>query len=364
MFAVFRTVNGSLANCTTIRGLYPGGWLNMSKTPVKGQFAQELVTNLRPKPFYINNTQYNPDVGGVCDRKLLLSWMRIDGADRNGSQRATHMYCVPTWRSATFDVTVDEEGYVLGTSRVGEFDDIDAGTRNSTDAILTQINEVIGGGAAVMTSIMMTRPADDDGWHNDTISRDWVNYLLKLKLNSTRLLDASQPAPSLDSIAHPVEDLYKTFVAHIIGSHFPSLFESVVSPMQLPATQIVRETRIFMDETAFIITIAILGLMVIVATALYVRESKPFLPRLPSTIGSLLAYVAASQAVRDYAERQREAENGHSSAPGNATYSFGEYLGVDGQHHVGIELDPFVRPSDGGGFVRFRKWVARTRTKA
>lgn len=357
--ALFRTTNGSVASCRTIRGLYRSGWLNASETPVPGMLAQELVSSLYPQGFYINNTEYLPDDGGICDRKQILSWMRIDPAKRNESQSAIHMYCVPSWRSADFDVTVDPEGYVLDATRVGEYDDIGDSTRIQTESVLTEMIAVIGAGVAVMSSLSMSGPLDDDGWHNDTLTRDWMNHLLKLKLNTTRLLDSSQPVPNFDSIHTPVEDLYKMLIANMIGSHVSSLFEASASPAQLSGTQFVPEIRIFMDETPFIITIAILGLMVIVATTLYIRESRPFLPRLPSTIGSLLAYVAASQAVEEYSERENAARNKRDSTRTRATYSFGEFLGKDGKYHVGIELDPFVKPWDDKGFVRFRQWLRR-----
>lgn len=356
--------NGSVANCSTPRGLERSGWLNTSRTPPQGIIAQELVSSLYPsRGFYSNGSEYFLNDSTFCDRKLVLSWMRIDPADRNGTQHASHMYCTPSWRSATFDVTVDPEGYVLQASRLGDFDDIDAVTRNQTDTVLTTINDMIGSGVAVATTSEMAGPSDDDSWHNDTLTRDWMNYFLKLKLNSSRLIDPAQPVPDLNSIFTPVEDLYGILVANIIGSHFSSLFEASTSPRRILGTQIVRETRIFMDKTAFVITIAILGLMVIVATVLYIRESKPFLPRLPSTIGSLLAYVAASQAVKDYSQREKAVQGGRGSANSKVTYSFGKYLGMDGMEHVGIELDPFVAPAEDRGGARFRGWFKRSKRK-
>lgn len=363
MYVLFHTTNGSIANCSTIRGLYSSEWLDKSESPVSGTLAQEVVTDIFAQRFYINNTELFPDDGGICDRKLFLSWMRIDPADRNGSQRASHMYCAPAWRMGTFDVTVDPGGYVLDAKQVGSFDEIDGSTRNQTETVLTKINHVIGTGAGEATTTSM-QPGDDNGWHNDTLSRDWMNYLLKLKLNSTTLLDSSQPVPDFEAVHPAVEELYKMLVANIIGSHVSSLFEAVSSPMQLTGAKIVTETRIFMDETAFVITMTILGLMVVVATALYIRESKPFLPRLPSTIGSLLAYVAASQAVKEYAEREEKIRRAPNATRSNATYSFGKYLGMDGKEHVGIELDPFVAPADDGAGVRFRAWFKRSKRKS
>jgi hypothetical protein len=364
IYVLFETTNGPVANCTTIRGMYNSGWLDTSKEPAEGTLAQELVSSLYSQPFYIKNIEHRQDDGGICDRKLALSWMRINPADRNGSQTGSHMFCAPVWQSATFDLFVDSEGHVLEASRVGDFDDIDDHTRAQTETVLTAVNDIFGKGVAVRPMSTMGMPADDDGWHNDTLSRDWINHLLTVKLNSTRLLDPMQPVPDLNMVSGPLEDLYKTLAANMIGMHIPSLFRPLTIPAQVSGTKIVGERRIFMDDTAFIVTITILGLMVIVATALYVRERRPFLPRLPSTIGSLLAYVAASQAVKLHSEREREKQRGKTQ--GNrgalypsATYSFGTYLGMDGQEHVGIEVDPFVTLADNGSRPRFRMWFDR-----
>lgn len=358
IYFLFRATNGSVVNCTTIRGLYPSPWLDTSSSPVEGALAQELVSSLYSQPFYVNNTEHTPVDGAICDRKMVFSWMRIDPVHRNGSESASHMFCVPTWRSATFDVSVDSQAYVLEASRVGDFDDIDDNTRVQTEA--ASMNDIFGKGVAVVPESSMGIPAADDGWHNDTLTRDWMNYLLKLKLNSTRLVDPSQHVPDLDSTFGPMVDLYKTLVANMIGAHVSSLFNASTMPVQTPGTRTVDEIRIFMDKTAFVSATSILGLMVIVSTALYIRESKPFLPRLPSTIGSLLAYVAASRTVRDYAQRENRMHSGRGAGRTDMTYSFGKYLGLDGMEHLGIELDPFLARADDGARFRFRSsWLKR-----
>jgi hypothetical protein len=361
IFVVVPAANGTVAKCRTVRGLERTPYLNISNPQPPGYLAQEMVTDLHTAFEYINGTQFEDEDTEACMGKLVMSWMRIEPRDRNGSFTATHLYCVPTWRSATFDVTVDSEGYVLGARRVGAFDDLDSNTRNRTEGVARDINGMIGSPAATPTNF--DQPfGGQEGWHNDTLTGDWINYLLSLALNSRKLIDPTQPVPGPDSaLTTPVEDMYKMLAANIIGSHLSSLLNLALQPIQLTGTEIVSETRIFMDETAFIAAIAILGLMVIVATSLYVRERKPFLPRLPSTIGSLLAYVAASRAVRGYGAPTRGYRASGRRKAGGETYSFGKYTGVDGAEHVGIELDPFVKPLDDGNpgrqksSIRFRR---------
>lgn len=360
MFVMFPRTDGSLANCSEGIGLNPSQLLNASATPIPGYLAQEVVASLYPATFFENDTTWTREDGGLCANKFLLSWMRIAPTDRNGSLSATHMYCVPSWQSATFDVTVDSDGYVLEANRIGDFDEMDDVTKNKTQTVVTEMNEHLGTGVAIAPSFMQGVGLDQP-WHNDTLTLDWMNYLLRLKLNSSRLLDAAQPVPEFDSVKGPVEALYKTLVANMIGARLSTLFEASTQPTEILGMEMGLETRIFMDRMAFIATIAILGLMVIVATALYVRERRPFLPRLPSTIGSLLAYVAASRAVRGYEEPRRGFRGGRGQKRCVEKYSYGRYTGVDGAEHVGIELDPFVKSMDDGkanrpkGSMRFRR---------
>lgn len=73
----------------------------------------------------------------------------------------------------------------------------------------------------------------------------------------------------------------------------------------------------------------------LVRILLYARQRRILLPRMPSTIGSTIAYVAGSRAVRLYTRAEKD-------SPAGETYSSGRYLGMDGKAHMGIELDPYV----------------------
>lgn len=157
-----------------------------------------------------------------------------------------------------------------------------------------------------------------------------------------------------------VEDLYQRLFSLALGLNVAGVFKSSETPMQLEGTMTVAETRIFMNDTASIVTIAILCLNVVVVTVLYVQESSPFLPRLPLTIGSLLAYVAASRAVRKYQGPDERDGRAYGERAAEATYSFGKFVGVDGKEHAGVEADPFVSPADAGGMLRFRRLFSRS----
>jgi hypothetical protein len=249
-----------------------------------------------------------------------------------------------------FNLTVNSGGYILESRRVGDFENLTSIDRNDTHNMLVSANDIIAGGAGVYTDSAYISQ-DDAGWHNDTLTRDWMNYLAKLMLNSTELVDPNRPLPTAKETIPVVQDLYQRLFSVALGLNM-RVFKTAAEPVQLHGTVVVPETRIFMDETAFIITIVILALNVVVATVLYVQEGRPFLPRLPSTIGSLAAYVAASRAVREYVGPEGERLEKRLYNGDERTYGFGRFIGVDGQEHVGVEMDSYVQPAEGGGWGR------------
>lgn len=200
-------------------------------------------------------------------------------------------------------------------------------------------------------------------------------------LNSTELVDPLTKAPKYDLVIPAVQDVYRRIFAVTIGQRL-DIFQTPSEPLSVNGTMIVQETRIFLDDTAYIITLAILSFNILVLIILYIKERKPFLPRFPSTIASLMAYVAASRFIRDnssnsndqrgrYMERMgsydtkigeksrirvRTASAASSTTQAHKhlrqTYSFGRFLGVDGKTHIGIDADPFVMPINEDGTLK------------
>jgi hypothetical protein len=343
--------DGSVVKCWA-GDLLRSSRLNLSAPITPGPLAMEVATSL-------SNQTYHQGIPQVCDRHVLMGWMRVDPADTKGSLNATYVHCTSLLRTARFSVAVDSSGYVLDSRRVGDFEDLATISPEETNLLLTDGTVAVGGGngLAASTSIMYK----DASWHNDTLTRDWVNYLLKLMANGTSLVDPQQGLPNATWTVPAVKTLYQRLFSVALGLNTGGVFKTTDNPTLLEGTMTVEETRIFMDEVAFIITIVILCLNVLVVTALYVQESRPFLPRLPSTIGSLLAYVAASRGVREYRPGNKIGIQDRRARAATATYSFGEFVGTDGREHVGVELAPFVKAADGAGSMRFRKWFRRSR---
>lgn len=341
--------DGSVALCSPFAAPMRSSRLNMSAPVIPGPLAQEVATSLRNL-----SSDGKP---GLCERHLVLSWMRIDPSDTRESLKQTYVHCTSLLRTAIFSVAVDSAGYVLESTRTGDFENLTTISANETNLLLTSGTGIVGMGASVLADSTSTT-LEDASWHNDTLTRDWLNYFLKLMANSTSLVNPQQGLPNATWTVPAVKDLYQRLFSVALGLNMGGVFKSSDIPAAVEGTMTVGETRIFMDDTAFIITIVILCLNVLVVTVLYVQESSPFLPRLPSTIGSLLAYVAASRAVREFVERDEASGRGKAAA---ATYSFGKFVGVDGKEHVGIEVDPFVAPADDGAGVRSRAWFKRSK---
>ena len=330
--------NGSTVQCDPLQGF-------LDIDAARGPSALELYSQLGPRAFIDNSTNARvliPD-GGLCRQFLIGGWMRIDPVDAAASLNMTLIQCRPQLQTAMFEVIVDAKGYVLGSQMIGEFDDV---TRF--------MNATLAADLAQQSTGLMVSGAAIGGWHNDTFSEDWPTYLLTLKMGSNRLIDPARNPPGHNEMLPLFDDLQRRLGASVLGLT-TSMFESTPNAEPMPGTIIAQEIRIFMNFPAFVISVVTLALAVIVSTLLYTKEKQPYLPRLPSAIGSLIAYVAASSAVGEYGSRS-----------GQGTYSFGSFVGVDGKPHVGIEKDPFVVPLNASYLRRTKssmtfRWHSRRR---
>lgn len=338
---VYRGTNGSIAYCNPWQPPNQSDRLRRSTNITSGPLAMEMASSLR-------TPGYNQGAAGICEQQMLFSWMRVDPSDMEGTLKQAHVRCTADLRTAMFNVTVDQAGYVLESTRVGPFDNLTSISQNETQALLTSAVEAIGIYAA-LTASSTSVAFEDASWHNDTLTRDWFNYFLKLMSNSTNLVDPQHGLPDMNWTIPAVKGLYQRLFSTALGLNMDMVFKAAEKPVQLEGSKDVQETRIFMDDTAFIITIVVLAFNITIVTMLYIQESQPFLPRLPSTIGSLLAYVAASRAVRGYVADVDKTGGGRAQQYGDRTYSFGEYVGLDGRAHVGVELDPYVKKVDKTG---------------
>ncbi|KAH7633408.1 hypothetical protein B0T09DRAFT_258537 [Sordaria sp. MPI-SDFR-AT-0083] len=274
----------------------------------------------------------------ICEDRFVAGWMRMDSKDPANTLRSTFLSCQAVLRTATFDVEFDKAGHILAYTQKGSFDDITSiMSLNMSQRLVRQANKLVNNNG---------RPYAIYAWHNTTLISDWWNYLMKMQLNSSDLVDPSSDIPKPEAVIPTVEDLYRRLFAIILGKNF-DLFEEPTKPTNVPGIAVVTETRIFLEDTSYLLSVVILCLNAAVLIWAYLAQSDAYLPRLPSTLGSLLAYGAASRAIREYGDGINTDQVIWHNDDFYGTYSFGKYLGVDGNAHVGIEMDPFVTPIDG-----------------
>ncbi|KAK0615857.1 hypothetical protein B0T17DRAFT_496936 [Bombardia bombarda] len=356
--------NGSWATCTG---------QNFYGSKPFGRASHESITWLSPQEARVINQLYPLD-GGFCGDKFILGWLRIDSDDTNRTFQSSFVQCEAAMQTAMFQVGFRRSGGIVSYERVGDFDDMTAFIPlNQSRALVREANSINSNACSPVLGIVC-------GWHNQTVTTDWFNYILKYYLNSTALVDPSQGVPNASLVIPAVQDVYQRLFAILLAQHMDMFQAAAVTNeavADVSGLMMVEERRIFMNDAAFIISLVILSLDIVLLTVLYIRERKAFLPRLPSTIVSLIAYVAASRLAREYdggehdKRRRPKREEGlmkdHYLAP---TYSFGKYLGIDGKPHIGIEVDPFVTPVDdsilqtsGFGFKGVGEWLRRRRRR-
>jgi hypothetical protein len=87
-----------------------------------------------------------------------------------------------------------------------------------------------------------------------------------------------------------------------------------------------------------------MSLYIIVTVWLYLQRPWNKLPRLPTTIASIIAYFAASNALREMAIQGDSVES--ESERKNWRWGYGTFVGPDGKSHVGIECEKWLVKDD------------------
>ncbi|KAH6955319.1 hypothetical protein DER45DRAFT_489256 [Fusarium avenaceum] len=261
-----------------------------------------------------------------CQRSLVLGWGRMaTPEDLNSTLDASFMECRPIFETAMFNLTVDMEGHVLSYNRTTELKTTleYPDSESHTDKIFQVANEY------------WMHP--NVQFHNDTIVGDWMNYFIMLQMNGSRhAIDPKQPVPNPQDLLPMIEDIYRKIFAIMLSLNEQLFVHEEEGPTA--ATRRTQETRIFMEDISFIITMTVLAINTAVAVLFYSRAVPSVLPRMPTTIGSILAYVAPSRLVTPAFHLAR----------GNTTrtLSFGRYIGRDKDVHIGVDMDPHVVPID------------------
>ncbi|CRK34925.1 hypothetical protein BN1723_015034 [Verticillium longisporum] len=258
-----------------------------------------------------------------CAKTFIMGWGRTsNGSDANGTVESGFVLCYPRFRTALFDVTINTEGYVLEYEKASEMEyDLGyPGFTNQTDNLIIVSNNIIA--------------RAEGRWHNHTFTRDWMSELIRPETNSSDFVNPLKPLPSPETMLDHVGPMYTRLFALFLGLNSFIFDNDTSAEPAFEGQRWALETRIFMSEPAFLVSTTILSLSLVVAAVLYGWSIAFFLPRMPTNIASVLAYVAASTAVRECSPEQYKTR----------TFSFGRYIGVDGRAHVGIDTDPSVVP--------------------
>lgn len=304
---VFRTINnGSGTILIMTHKLANGG--NVTCIPTigskrkidKGELRAEQWTNdtstsafevIAPLELYNGTGSSLPD-DGYCSSIIIAGWARLGPPNSVATQARTStdgtngraletafMRCQSRLRTAVFNVTVDSTERIVASKRESEFD-TDLSSYGTEDAITSLIGQT--------TYLMDPGSEFANRWHNDTIAIDWFNSLLKIKLNSSYLVDPAMPVPDISTTIPHFTDIYQRLAA-VIFSFDTKLFEKSPANNSIPVIIHTKETRIFMTPTMFYIAVSILALQLFTLAAYYANRPQRFLPRLPLTIASIIA---------------------------------------------------------------------------
>ncbi|KAI9830034.1 MAG: hypothetical protein M1819_005864 [Sarea resinae] len=300
-----------------------------------GTVALEIMQQMNSE----NNIGLSPV---LCEEFLMAGWLHAsfgsapadhsESSDTVSSLDSMLMACRPSFKTASFEVVADAAGEILASVQLGDFEkDLDKYFANSStqSLLLAEMNS------------LMSASGNTHYWHNDSIANDWMNYLVKATSNISALIDPHASIPDFESTAAALEETYERLAAILLG-----LNPHVFTPSS--GNDVVRgfvqwlSPRYFMSTPMFYIAIVILSINVVVAILYYVCRPKRFLPRMPTTIASMMAYFAASHAITELSARDRRLYT--DSAWEDERFAYGKFIGTDGKTHVGIERHPFVIP--------------------
>ena len=303
--------------------------------------------------------------GGFCSSTTVLGWVRVSNGttipDVNATQpelrnvTQTFLSCKPQLLIAQYDVTVDTSGHVIGSNRISDFA-TDLEPYFAFNNSLGNINETH---LWIQASANFFQLGTTLKWHNDSFTSEWFNSLLTIVLDSHELVDPSRPVPNPDFIIPHAEALYTKFFAVLLSLN-QATFARSPSPVPTTVHVIYAETRIFVSPLMFQLCIIILSIQLIVAILFYVKRPKRFLPRMPTSIASIIAFVVSSRALQDFNGEDTsldESDKKLKDGTGEQRYGYGRFVGTDRRTKVGIEKQRYVVPLEvENPHVKRRRW--------
>lgn len=338
------TVPSSSGNvrCSSKTIVVRPGPIREKLTCVSGPSSVEWYAMLQPR---VNATQQEKD---VCMGTIIFAWIRDPVGScplgRNvtiSEDKSLFMQCRPEIVTGSATIRVDDSGRL---QKPAEQVRIDGDTASAPQDVFSNgaIN-VVG-----QSNLYLFQNSQGRSFHNDSFADDFINYFIIRVSNSKRITDPNQPVPTFAEAIEPLKKAYSKLFAIWLGTNKHKLFvpHTTESVTRNSGWRIESEKRLFVSETMFIISEAILCTYALVALWVYMRRPGAYLARLPTSIASLIALFAASSAAQDMqgtSHLDRKGRAKHLELV-DARYGFGNFIGgSDGRVHIGIEKSPFVR---------------------
>lgn len=271
-----------------------------------------------------------------CRQHVLAGWIRaefiVDQPPREDSVwqgnamtmnnvSSSIMLCKPTILRGNANVEVDSKGQVkrLIDSNLQKDDS------PAASALVAQANRFL---------------VDIGGtWHEDSFPSDFTSYLIEQRTGNNGFLDSEKTVPEVSAMAPPFVKLYSSMFATLVGTNLHYIFENATATTAKARGDILSpRTRIFVSVPAFVVSITILSLYIITSIWIYARRPWRILPRLPTTIASIIAYFAPSNALREMSIARADA----CETWREWKWGYGVFVGTDGKAHVGIEREPLL----------------------
>lgn len=288
-----------------------------------------------------------------CREHLAAGWVRAmlaDGprpADETASvfpiqtiitaPAKTIITCRSTLSVETADVLVSADGHVQRTYPPK------ISTTNVTSFLSTTPSDLLG-----QFHQIIFENVEGIRWHNDSLPSEFINYLLEQATNSSAHLDPMKAPPSAESMIPPFTALYSQLFATLVGRNMNQLLIPIggKNVITIEGFTVESTTRVFMSKPMFILAETILALYIIVTVALYLRRPWKILCRMPTSLASVIAFIAASHVLKDFrgTAGMTKGKLSEHLEKLDDRYGFGTFIGTDEKTHIGIEKYPFLAP--------------------
>ena len=290
-----------------------------------------------------------------------MAWLRADFTETSQDQatqlapsfmasmsneKSLLLMCYPRLKIAPFRVSVDFSGCVLSYTQDGPFvTDTSAYYEGPVPRAVTETIALLHGTIG-----------DQEFWHSGTAAYDWLNYFIKLKTNSSDITDPLKPLPDPSKISPIIEDIFRRLFTTALSLNQNATFKLADSKQVINGSSAMQGTipvtvdRRVVSNLMFIMAVIILILMLVTTTAVFTWRPRRYLPRVPTSIASQMAYFASSSIIEDLRNMDPKSTPDEKEAAlklKNYLYGYGRFVGLDHKLHVGIERAPYYSPLGG-----------------